>query len=209
MPSLLPGLILEREGDVIHAKFQRSGIDKDIIVNRTRWFKKKVKDARDSADVRRRVAERHNIPELVPQNVRDRQIDELIESRLLDFVMESPYCAGFWEGDPKYADDMKYISAVKYVDNPFGPWAFRLNFPDGRRGQQVLHTTADNFIHFINSGTRGEHLYDLLGTSHGCIHIAWADLKELIENGWAKKGRLIITYPYGKAAPDVNVLPYS
>jgi hypothetical protein len=148
------------------------------------------------------------IPDSVPRNVKDKQIDQLIESRLLEMVMDSPYKAGRWEGDPKYANDARYVAATKYADNPFGPWSFRLNFCDGSKGKQHLHTTASSFTHFLQSANRGDELYTQLGSSHGCIHIAWADLKELVDKQWAKKGRMIITHPYGKAAPTLPVLPY-
>jgi hypothetical protein len=172
------GAFLRRDGDHIRAKFTARGQHRDIVLNQTRWYREKLEaELLSNQDALRRLS--------------DANVERNMQADILGRYASS------WEGDPAFASDVLHRTTPKFSDNPFGPWSFRLNMADGRRGKQHLHTTADNFQRYLESpGTSTGNLYRTLGSSHGCVHIAWKHLKALIAYGYAKRGVPVLIHRY-------------
>ena len=177
------GAFLHRQGDLIRTEFTARGVHRNVVLNNTVWYRNKLTEERER---------NRNRPYPHPE--------ARVEQDLLRKIMGMYNST--WEGDPSYANDTVHRTTAKFAYNPFGPWSFRLNSPSGRRGKQHLHTTADSFMAFLHPEwhpTTGP--YRLLGSSHGCVHIAWKDLKDLIAKGYAKRGVTVVIHPYGQKSP--------
>jgi hypothetical protein len=183
------GALLRREGDHIRAKFTARGQHRDIILNQTRWY-------RDALEAELGSNQNAASP------LSDADVERNMQGRILSAYASS------WEGDPAFASDVTHKMTPKFAFNPFGPWSFRLNMANGRRGMQHLHTTAPNFLRYLRSpGTSTADLYHTLGTSHGCVHIAWKHLKALIASGYAKRGVPVLVHRYAQQGPNLGLDP--
>jgi len=184
------GAFLRREGDHIRAEFTARGQHRDIILDQTRWY-------RDALESRQRANQNAVSP------LSDADVERNMQGLILGAYASS------WEGDPAFAGDVTHRTTPKFAFNPFGPWSFRLNMANGRRGKQHLHTTASNFIAYLQSpGDSTADLYRSLGSSHGCVHIAWKHLKKLIADGYAKRGVPVLIHRYDQKGPTtVNLAP--
>jgi hypothetical protein len=178
------GAFLKREGSSITATYMdKRGRRKVVHLDRSPWFRRRLQER--SLDHHRTQEEEKPI-----------YIGELITQY-----------ADCWEGDPRFADEPEHIATPKYAHNPFGPWSFRMMRVRDGWSQQHLHTTAYSFGEYLrmrrDRNWRKQPAWSSLGMSHGCVHIEWPHLKELIAAGWARKGRVMIVHPYGRRGPRV------
>jgi hypothetical protein len=183
------GAFLRREGNIIRTEFTARGRHRRLVVNHTAWYR----DVLANRQLRNRQR-----PDPLPTAE--------VEQRLLGDIMGA--YASSWEGDPAYANDTVHRTTPKFAFNPFGPWSFRLNLANGTKGKQHLHTTSPNFRAYLRSpsGSMAD-LHRTLGSSHGCVHIAWKDLKELIAKGYAKRGVCVVIHHYEEVGPTLPGAP--
>jgi len=177
------GAFLHREGSLIHTEFFARGQHRNLVLNNTAWYKGTL--------AARQANNRHQLNPL-PET----QVELLFQGQLMGAYASS------WEGDPAYANNTIHRTTPKFALNPFGPWSFRLNLTSGSRGNQHLHTTAANFLAYLRSPAESTtDLRHSLGSSHGCVHIAWKNLKELIAKGYVRRGVRVIIHAYDRTAP--------
>jgi hypothetical protein len=116
-----------------------------------------------------------------------------------------------------------------FARNPFGPVALMLNNLDGKRSNQLIHTTKTEYKAYLeslddtpepefrakavaaNRAKRREEKepdHDVaagkLELSHGCIHIRYLDLCEMIEQGYAAQGVQIRVHSYSEHDPKLR-----
>jgi hypothetical protein len=184
------GAFLKHNGNTITATYvDKHGQRKLVHLGRSPWFRRRLRE--------RSTAHHRTQEEEEPIFIGD---------------LMSQY-ADCWEGDPRFTADPEHIVTPKYAHNPFGPWSFRMIRVRDGWSKQHLHTTAYSFGEYLrmrrDPAWQKQPLWSSLGMSHGCIHIDWPDLKKLIAEGWARKGRVMLVHRYGRQGPTVAVPPGS
>jgi hypothetical protein len=91
------------------------------------------------------------------------------------------------------------ILRPKWIMNDFGEWSWNL-MRDGKRTPYYIHTTAE-YEYFKRAPINEDVPMELVGQSHGCVHVLPRERDEMIERGYLKKGVQVLVMRYNRKGP--------
>lgn len=99
----------------------------------------------------------------------------------------------------KAAYNAKRELRPEWILNDFGEWAWNLT-RGGKRTPFYLHTTpSDEF--YMRAPAEVEKFHELIGQSHGCVHVLPKDRNEMMQRGYLRAGVPLLVMPYNRKGP--------